>query len=86
MGSLRVRGHLTGPTGRSENAELLVGAGATQLAALLETVERRRGIFFSRSRNKMWRKGEEGGHHQAVKSIAPDCEEVLFDPAEVYKQ
>ena len=54
--------------------------------ALLETVERRRGIFFSRSRNKMWRKGEEGGHHQAVKSIAPDCEEVLFDPAKVYKQ
>ncbi|HLF49969.1 MAG TPA: phosphoribosyl-AMP cyclohydrolase [Methylomirabilota bacterium] len=54
--------------------------------ALLETVERRRGIFFSRSRNKMWRKGEEGGHHQAVKSIAPDCDEVLFDPAKVYKQ
>lgn len=42
--------------------------------ALLETLERRRGVFFSRSRNKMWRKGEESGNHQEVKSIALDCD------------
>lgn len=42
--------------------------------ALLETIERRRGVFFSRSRNKMWRKGEESGNHQVVKSIALDCD------------
>lgn len=42
--------------------------------ALLETLERRRGVFFSRSRNKMWRKGEESGNHQEVLSIALDCD------------
>jgi phosphoribosyl-AMP cyclohydrolase len=54
--------------------------------ALLEIVERRRGVFFSRSRKKMRRKGEESGHHQEVKSIALDRDEVLFDPANVYKK
>ncbi len=42
--------------------------------ALLETIERRRGVFYSRSRQKMWRKGEESGNHQVVKSIALDCD------------
>jgi hypothetical protein len=42
--------------------------------ALLETLERRRGVFFSRSRNKLWRKGEESGNHQEVHSIALDCD------------
>ena len=31
MGLFRVRGRLTGPTGRSEDADLLVDTGATQL-------------------------------------------------------
>lgn len=31
MGLFRVRGRLTGPTGRSEDAELLVDAGASEL-------------------------------------------------------
>lgn len=42
--------------------------------AVQETVERRRGVFFSRSRNKMWRKGEESGNHQEVVSMALDCD------------
>jgi phosphoribosyl-AMP cyclohydrolase len=42
--------------------------------ALIETLERRRGVFFSRSRNKLWRKGEESGNHQEVHSIALDCD------------
>ena len=47
MGLLRVRGRLTGPTDRSEDAELLVDTGATlpvvpgSLAARLELVARR---------------------------------------------
>jgi phosphoribosyl-AMP cyclohydrolase len=42
--------------------------------ALLETLARRRGVFFSRSRDKIWRKGEESGNYQEVKSIALDCD------------
>jgi phosphoribosyl-AMP cyclohydrolase len=42
--------------------------------ALLYTLEHRRGTFFSRSRNKLWKKGEESGNHQEVKSIALDCD------------
>ena len=31
--------------------------------------------FFSRSRNKLWLKGETSGHKLAVKSIATDCDQ-----------
>lgn len=30
--------------------------------------------FFSRSRNKIWKKGEESGHVQRVKEILYDCD------------
>lgn len=30
--------------------------------------------FFSRSRNKLWNKGETSGHFQHVKSISFDCD------------
>ncbi len=42
--------------------------------AFRETVRTRRAVYFSRSRNKLWRKGEESGHVQEVKSIAIDCD------------
>ncbi len=42
--------------------------------ALLETLKTGRGVFFSRSRNKLWRKGEESGNVQQVKSVALDCD------------
>ncbi len=42
--------------------------------ALLETLKTGRGVFFSRSRNKLWRKGEESGNVQEVKSVALDCD------------
>jgi phosphoribosyl-AMP cyclohydrolase len=42
--------------------------------AFRETVRTRRAVYFSRSRNKLWRKGEESGHVQEVKSIAVDCD------------
>lgn len=31
-------------------------------------------IYWSRSRNKLWHKGEESGHVQKVKSIRTDCD------------
>lgn len=42
--------------------------------ALKETVETNRAVYFSRSRKKLWRKGEESGHHQVVKEIRLDCD------------
>ncbi len=42
--------------------------------ALTETLQTKRGVFFSRSRNKLWRKGEESGNVQELKSMALDCD------------
>lgn len=39
-----------------------------------ETVQTRRAVYFSRSRNKLWRKGEESGNIQKVDSIFLDCD------------
>src|SRR5215218_8356486 len=42
--------------------------------AFEETVRTRRAVYFSRSRNKLWRKGEESGNVQEVKDIFLDCD------------
>jgi len=42
--------------------------------ALEETVRTLRGVYWSRSRNKLWRKGEESGHIQRVSEIRLDCD------------
>jgi len=42
--------------------------------ALLETVEQGRAVYFSRSRKRLWRKGEESGHVQKVQDIRLDCD------------
>ena len=42
--------------------------------ALALTVEEGRAIYWSRSRNKLWRKGEESGHIQVLKDIRLDCD------------
>lgn len=39
-----------------------------------ETIRTGRAVYFSRSRNKLWRKGEESGHFQIVKSVYLDCD------------
>ncbi len=39
-----------------------------------ETLKTGRVCYFSRSRNKLWRKGEESGNVQEVKSIYFDCD------------
>jgi phosphoribosyl-AMP cyclohydrolase len=38
------------------------------------TLEKGEAIYWSRSRNKIWHKGEESGHVQTVKSIHLDCD------------
>ncbi len=42
--------------------------------ALSLTVEEGRAIYWSRSRSKLWRKGEESGHVQVLKDIRLDCD------------
>lgn len=43
-------------------------------AALAETLETRRGTYFSRSRGKRWVKGETSGHVQQVLGLHLDCD------------
>ena len=42
--------------------------------AFEETVRTRRACYFSRSRNRLWRKGEESGNVQEVRGIFIDCD------------
>jgi len=39
-----------------------------------ETVRTGHAVYFSRSRNKLWRKGEESGNQQVVQGIYLDCD------------
>src|SRR5919205_2365947 len=43
--------------------------------AFRKTVETGFTTFFSRSRNKLWMKGESSGHRLVVKEIATDCDQ-----------
>ena len=42
--------------------------------ALRETVETGQAVYWSRSRRKLWRKGEESGHVQKVREVRLDCD------------
>lgn len=44
-------------------------------AALKQTVALGEAVYWSRSRRKLWHKGEESGHTQKVKEIRLDCDE-----------
>ena len=42
--------------------------------ALQLTVQENRAIYWSRSRGKLWRKGEESGHVQILHELRLDCD------------
>ena len=42
--------------------------------ALRQTVEKNEAVYWSRSRGKLWRKGEESGHVQKVREVRLDCD------------
>ena len=41
---------------------------------LKQSIEKRKAIYWSRSRKKIWMKGEESGHIQYIKEILLDCD------------
>jgi phosphoribosyl-ATP pyrophosphohydrolase/phosphoribosyl-AMP cyclohydrolase len=43
-------------------------------AALAKTEELQKVTFFSRTKNRLWTKGEESGNYLLVKEIKPDCD------------
>jgi len=46
--------------------------------ALGKTAQTGEAHYWSRSRRKLWRKGEESGHVQKVKSVRLDCDEDVI--------
>ena len=46
--------------------------------ALQQTNDSKQAVYWSRSRGKLWRKGEESGHTQIVHSIRLDCDEDVI--------
>jgi phosphoribosyl-AMP cyclohydrolase len=42
--------------------------------ALAQTVERGEAVYWSRSRKRLWHKGEQSGHVQKVREIRLDCD------------
>jgi phosphoribosyl-AMP cyclohydrolase len=56
-----------------ESGKLLMVAWMNREALRL-TAEENRAWYWSRSRRRLWRKGEESGHEQRVKDIRLDCD------------
>jgi phosphoribosyl-AMP cyclohydrolase len=42
--------------------------------ALQQTAEKGEAVYWSRSRRRLWRKGEESGHVQKVRELRLDCD------------
>lgn len=59
---------------QDENSGEVLMLGFMNEEALAETQRTQRAVFFSRSRNKLWRKGESSGHVLNVREIRVDCD------------
>ena len=46
--------------------------------ALATTIKTKKATYWSRSRNKLWIKGEESGHAQLVKELLVDCDQDVL--------
>ena len=42
--------------------------------SLALTIKKKQAVYYSRSRQKLWQKGEKSGHSQLVKEIYTDCD------------
>ncbi len=59
-----------------DSGEILMMAWMNQ-AALQQTLEVKKATFYSRSRDKMWIKGESSGHVQEIVEVRVDCDQDL---------
>lgn len=57
----------------ADNGAVLM-LGYMNSAALRETLQRRRVVFFSRSRQRLWEKGETSGHTLDLIDLVADCD------------
>ena len=57
----------------AETGEVLMLAYMNR-EAYQETLRTGQAVYWSRSRNRLWRKGEESGHVQHVQAIHIDCD------------
>ncbi len=46
--------------------------------SLEETIATKKAVYWSRSRQKLWRKGESSGHEQIVQDVYLDCDEDVI--------
>lgn len=58
----------------SGSGELLMQAWVNR-EALQTTIEEGRAVYWSRSRNQLWRKGEESGNTQKLVDVFLDCDD-----------
>ena len=56
-----------------ENGDVLMMAWMNR-ASLERTLDERRTVFWSRSRQELWRKGDTSGHVQHVEEVRVDCD------------
>lgn len=57
----------------ADNGQILMVAWMNA-EALSETAATGRAVYWSRSRKRLWRKGEESGHQQQVDELRLDCD------------
>lgn len=68
------RGLITAVVVDADTGEVLM-VGFMNEATLRETISLGKAVFWSRSRNKRWMKGETSGHTLDVESILVDCDQ-----------
>jgi len=67
-------GLITAISQDAETGQVLMVAFMNRQALDL-TLQTGNAVFYSRSRQKLWKKGEESGHVQKVKQILVDCDQ-----------
>jgi phosphoribosyl-AMP cyclohydrolase len=61
----------------AETGDILMMAWMNRESLAL-TAEKKQAVYWSRSRGKLWHKGEESGHVQQVEAIYFDCDEDVI--------
>ncbi|WPL17819.1 phosphoribosyl-AMP cyclohydrolase [Thiorhodovibrio winogradskyi] len=67
------KGLITAIAQDADSGEVLMVANMNQ-ESLAKTLELGEAVYWSRSRQKLWHKGEESGHLQKVRGIYLDCD------------